>query len=233
MRRAFGPGSGTSREALIKSFSCNSGTSKTQIPCGNDKRKIRQADLIRNSLNALWSCERGCAGMSVGERSVQGGHGFQGDGFGAGLGGDGFGPCCGELVCGVAGVAEVVGEGLALLGEAGAEEAVEAFGVDGQFGEAGGEVEAEDRGVDVGRWVEGAGRQREEVRDLGVELGEGREWAVVADAGCGGDAVGDFALHHQDGAAEQALAGGGEEVEEDVGGDVVGEVADDVEGGKG
>jgi hypothetical protein len=38
------------REALIKSFSCNSGTSKTQIPCVNDKGKIRQADLIRASL---------------------------------------------------------------------------------------------------------------------------------------------------------------------------------------
>ena len=64
-----------------------------------------------------------------------------------------------------------------------------------------------------------------------VELREGGERAVVADAGGGGDAVGDFALHHEHGAVEEIGARGGVEVEQDVGGDVVGEIADDVERG--
>lgn len=51
----------------------------------------------------------------------------------------------------VAGGAEIVGEGLALLREAGVEEAVEGGGFDGELGEARGEVEAEDGGEDVGR----------------------------------------------------------------------------------
>ena len=106
---------------------------------------------------------------------------------------------------------------------------VEAFGVDAELGEAWSEVEAQDGGVDVGRRREGAGREREEVLDVRVDLREGGERAVVADAGRGGDAVGDLALHHEHGAAEEAGARGGEEVEQDVGGDVVGEVADDVE----
>ena len=79
------------------------------------------------------------------------------------------------------------------------------------------------------RWGrEGARGEGEERIDAGVELGGGGEETVVADAGRGGDAVGDFALHHEDGATE--VGGGAEEVEEDVGGDVVGEVADDVGG---
>ena len=85
-----------------------------------------------------------------GEGAVERGHGFERDGFGAGLRGDGWGPRRGELVGRVAGGAEIVGEGLALLREAGVEEAVEARGVNAEFGEARGEVEAEDGGEDGG-----------------------------------------------------------------------------------
>ncbi len=76
------------------------------------------------------------------QSAIQGSHGFERDRLRAGLRRDGFGPGGGELGCGVAGVAEVVGEGLAFLGEAGAEEAVEAVevgGGDAEFGEARGE----------------------------------------------------------------------------------------------
>jgi len=85
-----------------------------------------------------------------GEGAVERGHGFEGDGFGAGEGWDCVGPRGGDLVCGVAGGAEIVGEGLALLRETGVEEAVEGGGFDGEFGEAGGEIEAEDGGEDGG-----------------------------------------------------------------------------------
>lgn len=134
-------------------------------------------------------------------------------------------------VCGgIAGIAEIVGERLALLREAGAEKTVEAIGRDAELGEAWGEVEADDGGVDVGRRREGGWRESEEGFDARVELREGGERAVVADARVRGDAVGDFALDHEYGAMEDISASEGVEVEKDVGGDVVGEIADDVEG---
>ena len=63
-----------------------------------------------------------------------------------------------------------------------------------------------------------------------MELGGCGEEAVVADAGCGGEAVGDLALHHEDGAGKEVGAGERKEAEEDFGGDVVGKVSDDVGG---
>jgi hypothetical protein len=45
-----------------------------------------------------------------------------------------------------------------------------------------------------------------------------------------GDAVGYLALHHDDSASEQPLSSYGEEVQQDVRGDVVWQVADDVYG---
>ena len=92
------------------------------------------------------------------------------------------------------------------------------------------EVQADDVREDVGWWVEGAGRQGEEAVDFGVHLGGGGEQTVVADAGRGGYALGDFALHHQDGAGDLAGGGGFKEMEQDVRGDVVRQVADNIEG---
>ena len=86
-------------------------------------------------------------------------------------------------------------------------------------------MEAEDAGVDLGRRREGAGRQGKEQLDRAVELHGRAEHAIVAGAGCGGDALGDFALHHQDGAIDGGVVR--DEVEQDVGGDVVGQIADD------
>ena len=167
------------------------------------------------------------------ECAVELGHAFEGDGLGSGEGGDrgwrGLVDGLSNRSGGEATGAEVVGEGLSFLGEADAEKSGEAWGVDLQLREARGELETEDGGVDVGWRGKGGWGEGEEVLDLGVHPGGGGEHAVVADAGEGGDAIGDLALHHEDGAFERGGEGGGEEFEQDVGGDVVGEVADDVE----
>ncbi len=89
----------------------------------------------------------------VAEIAVECGHLVEGDLFGAGLEGEAGGPCGGEDGGVVAGEAEIVGEGLALLGEGLSEQAIEAGGVYVEVGEAGGELEADDGGEDVGRRV--------------------------------------------------------------------------------
>jgi hypothetical protein len=90
--------------------------------------------------------------------------------------------------------------------------------------EAGLHRQSQDGGVDLGRWREGFGREGEELFHAGVELRGNGEESVVARAGLGGDAVRDFALNHDDGAVEDPVRG--EEVEENIGCDVVGEIAD-------
>ena len=95
-----------------------------------------------------------------------------------------------------------------------AEECREWAGFDAELGVFGLEGPAEDGGVDLGRWRKGMGRQGEELFDGAVDLdGDGQE-AVVAGAGLGGDAVGDFALDHEDGAVDGLLVG--DEMEQDV-----------------
>ena len=144
------------------------------------------------------------------------GHGGRWKGLGSGLRWDFQWP----LFERVAGSAQVVGEGFALLRESLAKERDEGGGVYAEGGELWGHVQADDGRVDVGGWGEGAGRQGDDGFGLSVEGGGDGKEGVVADAGCGGDADGNFALHHEDGTGD---AGGvGEEVEEDIGGDVVG-----------
>jgi hypothetical protein len=83
--------------------------------------------------------------------------------FGAGVGGDGGAvESGGDGWRGVAGGAEVVGEGLSLLREDLAHEGEKSGLVEAKFGEARGESPAEDGGVDVGRRREGGGREREQ-----------------------------------------------------------------------
>lgn len=124
--------------------------------------------------------------------------------------------------------AQVIEERLALLLEAGLEEGVEGGGLDVELGETGMDDEPQDGGVDVGRGSEGCGRQREEVVDLGIHLSRCREQAEVARARCRGDAVCHLALHHDDGHAERGVLG--EEMQQDVRRNVVGQVANDVGG---
>ena len=169
------------------------------------------------------------AGGVRSERTVELGHRFKRDSFSADLRGEIVRPGVLQLRCGKAGGAEIVREGFPFLCEAGAEEAVETLGVDVELGETGGEIEADDRRVDVRRRREGRGWKCEETLDVRVELREGGERTVVADARVRGDAVGDLALHHEHGAAEKTGARGDVEVKQDVGGDVVREIADDVE----
>lgn len=140
---------------------------------------------------------------------------------------------CRDLCCFVTRGAEILREHLALLREGNFQKLNEGGGVVGLI-RRGGELqlvearlhsEAQDCGVDLGRRRESFGRQREEVFDTGIELRGGREQAVVADAGMGSKAVGDLALNHNDGAVDCLVRG--EEVEQDVGSDVVGQIADD------
>ena len=65
----------------------------------------------------------------------------------------------------------------------------------------------------------------EEFVHAGVQLGGSGEQSVVAAAGLRGETIGDLALHHDDNLAEGILEL--EEAQKDVGGDVVGEIADD------
>lgn len=123
--------------------------------------------------------------------------------------------------------AEIVGEGFAFLGEAVAEEGGEGRGIDAELGVFRLEGPAEDGGVDLWRWGECAGGQGEDFFDSAVELDCYGEQAVVARAGLRGDAVGDFALDHEDGAIDSGFMRG--EMEQDVRGEVVGQVADDEE----
>ncbi len=81
--------------------------------------------------------------------------------------------------------------------------------------------------MDVRRRREGARRQREEILNAGVELSGRGEQAIVATAGLGGNAVGDFALNHDNGSIDDRMMV--EEVQQDRRGYVVGEIADDGE----
>ena len=167
------------------------------------------------------------------------GKSLDGQGFGAGLGvDDGAGKCGGDGGGRNAGGAEVVGERLALLRKDLADEGEKAGLFEREFGEARGKAPADDAGIDIGRGREGRGRKGEERFGGAVHLDGDGEQAVVARAGKGGDAIGDFALDHQygpvedDAAQDWAFGGGvaGGQFEEDLRGDVVGEIAEDEQG---
>jgi hypothetical protein len=138
----------------------------------------------------------------------------------------------GDLCRGELGGAEIVGESLALLGEGLLQESDEWAFNNAKFGKTGGEVPAEDGGVDFRGRVEGFGRQGEEGFGAAVELqGDGEE-AVFTGARFGGDAVGYFALDHEYCAVKYCVArcsGLSGEAKQDGRGDVVGQVADDEE----
>ena len=90
--------------------------------------------------------------------------------------------------------------------------------------------QAKDSGVDLGWRRECFWRQGEELLDAGVQLRGYREQAVVARAGWCGDAVGNLTLDHHDGAVDDWMRG--EEVKQDIGCDVVRQIADDEETGR-
>lgn len=68
--------------------------------------------------------------------------------------------------------------------------------------------------MDLGRRRECAGRQSEDFFDGAVDLDGDGEQSVVAGAGLGSDAVGDFPLDHEDSAIDGGLVRG--EVEQYV-----------------
>ena len=76
----------------------------------------------------------------------------------------------------------------------------------------------------LGRGIECSRGKREELFHLGIELGRGREQAIVARAGFGGDTVGHFALHHEYDGLEMTAES--EQPEQDVRGDEVRQIAD-------
>lgn len=160
------------------------------------------------------------------ESAAERGEGFNRKRFGAGRGVDAglresLGYDCGIDFCG----AEIVGQRFALLREGETDEADERFLHDAEFFKAGSEFPAEDGGVNLGRRSEGRGRKREELLGGAVHLRGDGEGAVVARAGFGADAVGDFALDHEHGGVEGGVALG--EAKQNRRGDVVREVADD------
>ncbi len=132
-----------------------------------------------------------------------------------------------ESILGI-GFEEVVAQGFAFLAEAEAGEGEEGLGII-HLRSAG--EEANDGGIDFGRRAEGGAGDGEEDGYFGGELGLDGEIAVVAGAGFGGEAVGDFELDEEDGALEQRAEGEG--FFDDGRGDVVRQVAGDGDGAPG
>lgn len=110
------------------------------------------------------------------------------------------------------------------MGEAVAEEGGEGRGFDAELGVLRVECPAQDGGVDLWRRGECARGQGEDFFNVAVELDGDGEQAVVAGAGLGGDTVGDFSLDHEHGAIDRLLVC--DEMEQDVRGEVVGQIAD-------
>ena len=69
------------------------------------------------------------------------------------------------------------------------------------------EREPDDRRVDFGRRPEGAGRQRQQAANVGMQLHGDRQHAVVASPGYGLQPVGHLALDHQRGIEDRGFAG--------------------------
>jgi len=158
----------------------------------------------------------------------EGGEGFDGQRFSAGLRVDGSLRQRGRRIRGrKSRGAQIVGKRLALLREGLAQEALEAAFIDAQFLEARSKPPAKDRGVHIGRRRKCFGRQRKERLGGPVHLESNGEQTVVARAWMGGDAVGNFALNHEDGEVERGVAG--RQLEQDRRGDVVGQIADHAE----
>ena len=167
------------------------------------------------------------------EGTIQLGHGRQVEGFGTCLLGDSRRPCLREgLGRGIrrrvdyafaASCASALKSTAAKCIEAGK-------AIDAELGEARSELKAQYGGINVGLRREGRRRKGKERIHLRIHLRGSGEQPVVANAGRGGDTVRDLALHHQDGTCDEAHRTRGKEFEQDVGGNVVGQIADNVGG---
>jgi len=104
--------------------------------------------------------------------------------------------------------------------------ALNEVGESGEVCDAGFPVEADDGGVDLGPWHEGAGWDGESPGGLRIVLHEYGQRTVLSCARLGADAFSDFLLKHH-GDFDNACAIGNEDTKQ-RGGDVVGQVADDV-----
>ena len=125
---------------------------------------------------------------------------------------------------------EVVSEGFAFLGKGQANEWEEAGLFEVELRKARSKTPAEDSGVDIGWRRKGFRRKGEESLGGTIHLDGDGEQAVVAGAGAGGDPIGYFALDHENGAVKNRSVGGsvaGGKFEQDLRGDVVGQVAED------
>ncbi len=148
------------------------------------------------------------------------------EGLGASVGRDRS--CCeggGDCLSLKTGGAKIIRQSLTFLRECDAGESLEGGALDGQLWVTRMHDEAQDGGVDLRARGERFGRQGEEIFNRGGHLHGNGEQAEVAAAGLRGDAFADLALHHDDGGFDSA--GVLDEMQQDVGGDVVGEISDD------
>ena len=116
---------------------------------------------------------------------------------------------------------------LAALAEGGLDDGLEKSFIAAEGGAAVA-AQADDGGLDFRGRVEGTGADGEQVFDVIPGLQEDGEDAVGLGAGAFGDTLGDFFLDHADDLRD--LLAEVQDLEEDLGGNVVGEVADDGEG---
>jgi hypothetical protein len=166
------------------------------------------------------------AGLCGDEAAEEGGELLDAELLGAGVGaevegGEGFAD---QFRAGEG--AQVVDQGFSLLSETQFYEIEEALLVfQAECGAGAGQAQGDERGGDFGRGLEGAAGNLQGDFGVGEVLGEDGEVAVVAGAGAGGEALGDFEL--DDDVDGFDLRGVLEEPVQDGRGDVVGEIAVD------
>ncbi len=124
--------------------------------------------------------------------------------------------------------AKIVQQRLALLSEGKLQKRDERRFFNLQFFQSGRHGKPQRAGVDLRRRRERSRRQREQLVDTGEELHGGGEQSVIPAARRRRDAVGDFALHHDHRALDVLVQF--QNSQHDVGGDVIRQIADYVDG---
>src|SRR5579859_350069 len=123
---------------------------------------------------------------------------------------------------------EIVPQRLALLSKRETQEIHEPIARYSQLLRLGIDGESQNAGMHLRRRCEGCGGQHKQILDACVELSGSRKHSVIAAPRFGCNPVGYFALHHDDDALEVLRKV--EQSQQNVGGDVVGKIANDFDG---